>query len=59
VRLRVVEEYDVALLAESPMMQRRERKRTFAKATGSKTSRTAGRKRSSRSKRWLGETAVA
>jgi hypothetical protein len=35
------------------MMQRPERKRTFAEATSSKTSRTAGRKRSSRSKRWL------
>jgi len=59
VRLRVVEEYDVALLSSRSMMRRRELKRTFAEATSSKTSRTAGRKRSSRSKRWLGETAVA
>ena len=52
VRLRLVEEYDVALVAES-MMRRRERKRTFAEATGSKTSWTAGRKRSSLSRRSL------
>jgi hypothetical protein len=53
VRLRIVEEHDVALLASRPMMRRRERKRTFAEATGSKIFKTAGRRRESLSKRWL------
>src|SRR6266511_2221193 len=44
VRLRVVEEYDVALLAESPDDAKARAKADIAEAPTSKTSRTAGRK---------------
>jgi len=48
----VVEEYDVALLAESPDDAKVRAEADLRRGASSKTSRTAGRKRSSPSKRW-------
>jgi hypothetical protein len=53
VRLCVVEEDDVVLLAESTDDAKARANADLAEAPTSKTSRTAGRKRSSRSTRWL------
>ena len=53
-QLRVVEEYDVALLAESPDDAKARAEADLRRGDQFETSRTAGPKRSSRSKRWPG-----